>query len=201
MGKLYRIDFAQGKLVPVESAESKTPLVEVVHVGDTKPATPESPKYVPAYCDPKNETRGAKYDRDRRPKECAAAFRADVKAAQKAGTLPRDLKVSVRYRSFSGGSSIDVEIVKMPAGVPIYNRERLVFETEHPHEPPPRVPWMSEEASVLVEQLKRMMNAYNRDNSDTMVDYFDVHFYSHVEIGWELRDAERRVVAAKKAAP
>jgi hypothetical protein len=56
---------------------------------------PKAPAFVPAYCDPANERRGAKYSERLSTKEIAARVRAEVKHAQKAGLLPVGVKVSV----------------------------------------------------------------------------------------------------------
>lgn len=46
MGQLLRIDFGTGKLVPADDVTNR-------------PAAADGTKYVPRYCDPANETRGA----------------------------------------------------------------------------------------------------------------------------------------------
>ena len=55
--------------------------------------------------------RGVKFDSMRSTKDCAAGIRADIKAAVKAGTLPKGT-YSVAMRG--GRNSIDVRISDLP---------------------------------------------------------------------------------------
>ncbi len=70
--------------------------------------------------------------------------------------LPPDLKTGVRVSKYSGGQSLDI-VVKSP-----------YFERG------------TAEYRFVESELDNIMNAYNYDNSDSMVDYFDVNFYGHV---------------------
>lgn len=90
--------------------------------------------------------------------------------------------------TFAGGQSIDVRITSAP-GLTIVNREWLTHNRDMPYENH-NIPHLTQEASDLVKRLERMMNQYNRDNSDSSVDYFDVHFYSHVTFDYDLTHAE-----------
>lgn len=141
---------------------------------------------------------GAKYERGLSTTEIARRFRADVKAAVAAGTLPRGLKLSVRTDYFSGGSSIDVTIVQAP-GLRILNPERL--ELDATNQPCYGTPWATAEARALDEALTAMLNAYNFDGSDIQSDYFHVNFYGHVNFSSALTDAERSAFLAARAAP
>jgi hypothetical protein len=123
--------------------------------------------------------------------EIAKLIRKDIKEAKKAGKLPKKLKVSVRTRNYSGGSSIDVQVKSSP--VDILNRERLRYEAEHPHERPmsaddPEFPIYTEEGEAIMDLLKGFHAVYNRDNSDTMTDYFDVRYYGSVGLDWKYRN-------------
>lgn len=53
---------------------------------------------------------GSKYNGWQDAAVIARQVRADVKAAQKAGDLPSDLKVSVRCRKYAGGQAVDVTL-------------------------------------------------------------------------------------------
>jgi hypothetical protein len=130
---------------------------------------------------------GRKYDAKLSTKEIAAAFRADVKQAQKDGEIPKDLKLSVRIRTYAGGASIDVVIKQAPEGLAIMNPE-YVLQDKRDFRPTPR---HTDAARALLERLKGMLNAYNYDNSDAMVDHFDVRFYGHVDFDGELEREER----------
>jgi len=116
---------------------------------------------------------GAKYDRSLSTTEIARRFRADVAAEKKAGRLPRELKLSVKTRYYSGGSSIDVRIKGLPAGFPVRNREVA---------PTAGTLRFAPELRELKERLQGLLDAYNFDGSDSMTDYFHVNFYGWVEV-------------------
>jgi hypothetical protein len=128
--------------------------------------------------------------------EIAKLVRADIKAAVKSGELPK-AKYSVRKESYAGGRSINVSIscIEKP-GFRYYNPERLRADVERPHEHC-GIPYRSEEAQALIDQVEKLVNAYNFDGSDIMTDYFHVNFYASVEISDYDRDAE---IALLKAA-
>lgn len=155
-------------------------------------------RYVPAYCDPANEVRGAKYDatRDLRPAELAARIRADIKAAK----LPAGVKVSVRLHTYSGGYSIDVKITALPEGFPVMSPKAASWRKQFgPHKDYPFY-WCeatSDELRALIDQLKSIHDSYNRDNSDSMTDYFDTRFYGDVHLDCQL---QRERIAAEVAA-
>lgn len=166
-------------------------------------------RYMPAYCDPDNERRGAKYEatRGQSSADLAARIRADIKLAQKDGRLDARLKVSVRKHSYSGGYSIDVRITAIPAGWNIYNPEYLRHEHEHEHRNGAFIPFRGEHLSpewrAARAVLEELHGAYNRDNSDSMTDYFDVRYYGDVGIYWELESPKRKeeLAAALAAQP
>jgi hypothetical protein len=41
---------------------------------------------------------------------------------------------------------------------------------------------MTGEAKAVYEKVDSIVNAYNRDNSDIMTDYFDVDYYGTVQL-------------------
>lgn len=139
---------------------------------------------------------GPKFERALTTTQIAARFRADVKAAMARGELPR-VTLHVRTKYFSGGSSIDVDVVAVPAGFPVLNAARTRWEAAHPHDflgnhPDPELRWRhAERTRTLLEQLGAMLNAYNYDGSDIQSDYFNVRFYGHVNIAHRLEQAER----------
>jgi hypothetical protein len=161
---------------------------------------------------------GSKYDRSLSRVDIAKAIRADIKEAVKAGKLPESAKYSVQSRSYAGGFSIDIRVknfheayvvcdgfaAQSPEQEALYGKrlcgnywcsERNDSEHAKPHD---RLSW---EAVQVEEKLKAIAWAYNFDGSDSQRDYFDVNFYSHVDIE-SARDAEFQAqhVAAKKAA-
>lgn len=137
-------------------------------------------------------TTGAKYQRDMDTAEIAKRIRADVKAAQKAGTLPASMKVSVRTRRFAGGAAIDVTVTEAP--FQIHASDYIAFEVKtrgHQH-------WDGQRytlrARQVLEALEAIVAEYNRDDSDSQSDYFNVHFYSHATYDIELTRADREIL-------
>ena len=120
------------------------------------------------------EYRGPKYQAHRDVKDVAKDIRKDIKQTVKDGYLPGDpVKYSVTIERFSGGRAINVTIKNWPTPA-----RRWVADLrgtygggyERTHE--------AQSAMVLLESI---VDAYNRDNSDTMTDYFDVAFYSSID--------------------
>lgn len=141
------------------------------------------------------ETRGEKFNESLRTPEIAKSFRADVKKAIAAGELPEGLKVSVRSRSFSGGTSIDVTITAFPGGV---LNPAFVFAAEldtHRHQARD-FPRYTPAAVRALSTLGAMLDAYLRDASDSRFDHFDVNFYRHVQVSYALEGDNRRALIA-----
>lgn len=162
---------------------------------------PEAPSFVPAYARPENEKRGAKYDRELSTTEIASLVRAEIKAAT-GKTLPRGLKVSVRSHSFSGGSAIRLRVTAVPAGLVVCNPERVIREAAAPHAyiDANTCPYFTDEAIALLDSLTAICQAYNRDNSDSSVDYFDVNFYDgRAEFAHDVRNASKAAILASRA--
>lgn len=182
MSNVYRIDFSKGRLVDVgiEPSSQSEPV--------------RAPTFVPAYCDPNNERKGPKYERGLSTKEIAKRLRAEVKDALKSGLLPKGVKVSITYDSFAGGSAIRVRITACP--FTIYNPEWLRYGREHPHDPYPPLSMLERytpAAKVLRATLTDMAMAYNRNNSDSSTDYYDVNFYGgDAEFDYDLEQAEQK---------
>ncbi len=126
-----------------------------------------------------NNFTGNRYDRSLTTTQISALFREDLKKAIKEGKLPKGLKVSVKTEYYSGGSSIHVRVTQYPLGdilTPAY-REFLTnpnwargFDGQR----------RTDDARALLETLKEMLNAYNRDDSNSCYDHFDRRFYEHV---------------------
>ena len=146
-------------------------------------------KFMPAYCDPENEVRGAKHDATRNLDiaEIAKRMRADIKALN----LPTGTKTSVRIQRYSGGQSIDLRITGLPEGFQLLSDKHASWRKQFPnqeHRFPGGVEDQRSEAyHQLKQQLERVHGAYNRDNSDGMTDYFDRRYYGSVELDWQLR--------------
>lgn len=166
-----------------------------------EPSTPYWEQFVPAYCDPANERRGHKYDPSvrRSTKEIAALVRADIKAALAAGELPKGLKVSVRYESFSGGSAIRVNVTALPEGFEVFDLDTLRAQRAQPYDwQTARLPRYTAEAQALLAALTRIGKAYHRNNSDAMTDYFDVNYYGgDADFAFDLEQAARKAAEEK----
>lgn len=92
------------------------------------------------------------------------------------GDAPASIKFSVRSQYFSGGSSIDIRLSVVPQA---WGWEKRKDEWG-------RERWMYTPAmKALMDELKKVMAAYNHDGSDIMTDYFDVRFYGSVETTWD----------------
>lgn len=169
-------------------------IADVVTDLRAKDEAASAPKFMPAYCDPENEKRGSKYDATRglSSADIAARIRNDIKAEQKAGRIAKGFKISTRKHSYSGGYSIDVTITAVPEGFRYYSEKAASWNKQFPNAayriPLSRDDQHGPEYLAIIEQLRRLHGAYNRDNSDSMVDYFDTRFYGDVSLDWQLRD-------------
>ncbi len=178
---------------PVDAKESAA---AAVAIAELEPVLAPSPAYVPAYCDPNNLRVGAKFVRGRDTKEIAKLIRADIKRAIESGELPK-IKTSVKMDRFSGGSSIDVKVVAVPAGFVRYTREYIIANLSHTHD---YNTVLTDEASALLKSLERIGKEYHRDNSDSQSDYSDVNFYFGVEFDHDIgRDQWAAVEAEFRA--
>lgn len=191
---------------------------EAVAVGDARKALAKVAEaadvqtkqeaWMPAYCDPRNEHKGSKYDatKGKSVGDLPALMRQDIKDATARGQLPKGLKVSVRKEPCTHMWSIRIQITGLPIGTKVYNPEYLRFTGNLQH--PPKYPenWTcageqaplchieggeySKEVQGYLDVLTDIYNAYQRDNSDSMSDYFDVRYYGGVSIQCGLGENE-----------
>ncbi len=118
---------------------------------------------------------GNKWTSDYRPtKDIAADIRADIKAAKKNGELPSELKASVKTRLFAGGSAIDVSLSGW-TGEMIYAPSEDGYFKQTPA------------AQEVKDKLEAIRGAYNRNASDSMVDYYEVTYYGGTNWDWRIR--------------
>ncbi|MCR4330240.1 MAG: hypothetical protein NUV65_06885 [Candidatus Roizmanbacteria bacterium] len=139
---------------------------------------------------------GSKLDTKLSTTEEAKLIRADIKEAVKTGLLPK-AKYSVRTKYFSGGSSIDVRISDVKT--PIINLdwiERVMTEAHWQYNTPACMKYTDTGRSILW-TVEAIVNQYNFDKSEPMVDYFFVNFYSSVEYNWQW---ERSITESLKTA-
>lgn len=138
---------------------------------------------------------GEKYNTKMTTKEIAKAVRDEVKAALKSGALPAGAKISVRLDQGSTSSSIYVTVKELPEGVCCpFTAEYLTYYKEAR----PRgfvEPFRGENRFVppvakMLRTLEEMLNAYNRDRSDTQSDYFNRRFWDNVSLDYNLEKME-----------
>lgn len=175
----------------------------MIHTEQEAIEEPEEYRWVPAYCDPDNEVRGHRYDETRHLdiKEIAKLIRQDIKAAIKAGELPKGLKTSVRIERYAGGQSLDIG-VKDLGGVPLFSDDAIrnlkefgTYQTTHDPYHEDHIKIYTSQVEIILDKLSQIQDSYNRDNSDSMTDYFDVRFYGHVRVDWEYeRDLRQSIV-------
>lgn len=156
--------------------------------------------------------------------EIAKRIRADIKTAQREGLLPDHWQYSVRYRSFSGGTAIDVEVKNcadawMPCpGYKVGSKHEwpdgswTATRCGNPwckaggiHKDLPAAEYhevLTEEALAAQMTLERIHDAFNHDGSDVMTDYFDVNYHGTVDFqtawGAEFEAKEKARKAARK---
>lgn len=161
---------------------------------------------MPAYCDPANEFRGAKFEavRSLDVKEIAKRMRADVKALK----LPAGFKVRIWIERFAGGQSIDLRVDEVPEGFKFWSVKmaawRKQFGDNFDHRAPLRGDEQhSAEYNELRGKLDAIYMAYKRDNSDSQSDYFNVNFYGSVGFAgdWAALKAEAADAPADYWAP
>ncbi len=126
---------------------------------------------------------GTKYERYLDITKIAKLVRADLKVQ-----LPGYM-FSVRTKRFSGGQSLTVDIKGLPEGVVLLNEAHLAWEKDHPHDiyqsyPEEARSRYSADVKAAIQVIHDIVGAYNHDRSDTMTDYFDVNFYTHIGVDW-----------------
>lgn len=132
--------------------------------------------------------------------EIAKRVRVNLRNAAELGSLPAEMTFSVRISRFANGQSLDVDLSGMPDTWTYVSPGLEPNYAEH-------IPWhggYTPAAKAVKSYVESMVEAYNRDDSDSQSDHFDVRFYSTVKIQderaqrWEAQ--ERYVKAAQKAA-
>lgn len=138
---------------------------------------------------------GSKYTGYQPAADVAKKVRADFKAAQAAGEIPADIKFSVVSDYFSGGQAVRVTIQGRPESE-VYYQETVSYPAGFDRSERRMHP----EAKTIEEKVRKIANTYNRDRSDSMVDYFDVMYYC--DVSWESDWARkyREAQAGKRAA-
>jgi hypothetical protein len=144
-----------------------------------------------------NNFYGSKFEetKDLDVKDVAKLIRAEIKAIKKAGVyLPKALKVSVKISRYSGGQSLDIVIKGVPFKV--LRQEFLAHVTNNPYASLQGVERYTPQAKAVMATLTEIMESYNRDQSDTISDYFSVKFYGDVNFCYEVTNAEHKAFEA-----
>lgn len=138
---------------------------------------------------------GAEYDGSMDVKDIAKLVRKALKAE-----LP-GFKFSVNIDRFSGGEAIRVGLVEVPAGfnMAVYSEDAAAMYGES------RAVVYSPELVELLKAAKDIVERWNYDDSNSMVDYFSVNYYSSVSIkfgspAYENEKADRAVAEINKVA-
>lgn len=150
---------SQGSYMALESGIKK--LEAELASGDTSEARNRPGQFF----DDRPGSKGEKYIGRRPNKEVAVDIRRDLKDAVASGELPSDLKFSVKMDSRGSAIRVRVAGVKNPRV-----RDDLGRDVTSP------------EAKAIYDKVDRITNAYNRENSDSMTDYFDTDYYGFVSI-------------------
>lgn len=131
-------------------------------------------------------------DRDRTVKEDAALIRKTITEWRKAGIVPADVKTSVRYRTFAGGCSIDIEVtIPWQSTMPLTRRQQCQGSRNAYEELDDSSKWFVPSPAVAdaFVAIKDLHSSLNFDGSEIQTDYFDVKFYGQVTIettaGWQ----------------
>ena len=121
--------------------------------------------------------------------EIAKAIRKDLKKA-----LP-DCKFSVRKHDFAGGRSITVSLMAAPfkviekakigriKGNKAYYHRTINDCCLDKYLLPESDPQLTPQAVDLLKKVTEIAQAYNYSDCNSQIDYFDVNFYFHLEIG------------------
>jgi len=122
-------------------------------------------------------------------KEIAKLIRSDITSGKKDGSLPKELKTSVRIERFAGGQALRLEITSL-GDIELFSdlAKEHIKETGSLFQLAPNKTH-TDEYKELEDALTKIHNSYNFDNSDPMTDYFHVNYYGRVELDWELRNA------------
>lgn len=123
---------------------------------------------------------GKKYNPQMSIKEIVENIRKELKEK-----FP-ECKFSVRKEVFSNGCSITVSLMEAPFDpfsdkLDEYDKRYGYHQINHFH-----MEYLPKEAYSVLKQVVDIVNSYNFDDSESMIDYFDRNFYFDLEIGkWD----------------
>lgn len=140
---------------------------------------------------------GAKHVAGRDLKEIAKDVRKDIASAIKAHTLPA-IKSKVRISRFAGGQSLYVVITEVPAGIPVMNPARVIWDAQSHSEHKGDLPLLlAPEMSTIIDTLQGIVDSYNFDKSDQCTDCFNQEFFGHVDLDGDIRFQDRERLVAE----
>ncbi|TET51335.1 MAG: hypothetical protein E3J64_07045 [Anaerolineales bacterium] len=141
--------------------------------------------------------KGSKYaeTKDLDLAEIAKLVRADIKAAVKAGDLPKGTKTSVRISRYSMGQSLTATITECP-GLIVANPDRVRFDLDDPHGHT-TLPLLSPDATRVVGVVQDITDSYNYDSSDPASDYYNVRFYGGAGFCSEFEERSRDEIRSR----
>lgn len=162
-----------------------------VAANDDAPAERLEPKYAGNFTGEKHQS-----TRDLKLSEINKLIRVAITEGRKAGKYPAELRVAVTSAS---RNEVSLEIVRLPADYKVFSQEQIEEfvggQTQYLPDS------YSTQMRNLMTQLKDEANEFNRDRSDSMVDYFERRFYETVSIDYDLAEEfKAREVAAYRAA-
>lgn len=127
---------------------------------------------------------GSKYDGYRDVAEISRDVRSDLKAAQKAGYLPPDLRISVRSEKYSMGQAMRLEVKGLSDEDLYQPKSDLDMSWERRN---------TAYAREVRDRIEAIAKAYDQTHSESQTDYHHGTYHCFVE----LVDAERAALYAR----
>lgn len=127
-------------------------------------------------------------------KEIASDMRDDLKQAKKDEAIPKDAKISIRSSS-AGGSSIAINVNDLDEQ-DVYqygyaNMGHYMFDRRNLSRPALDLNSKRSGPGTVKDNVERIHNSYNYNNSNSMVDYFDRGFYGEVQTNSKFDTAKK----------
>jgi len=133
---------------------------------------------------------GAKYDPSRSLTDIAKMIREEIKLLRKIGNLESDGAVAIPSPIADMAADIKVSVRQPHYGSIVVTLKGVPQEWGWMRGADPRDFWQQERwihtpaLQALIDELHALINAYNYDRSDAMVDHFDTNFYGRVDVDW-----------------
>ena len=121
---------------------------------------------------------GSKADQLYDAAEISRAVKKELKAMQKAGQFPAEIKFSVTSDKYSMGQAVDVVLSGWETEQ-VWDKEWSNFWERV-------VKVMKPEAKEILEKVEIVRNQYNREAINAQIDYFNVNYYGRSEWSWKI---------------